>query len=203
MTSDDPMNRDSMVKDRDLPAMQRDAETSAREMSATETTEPEARTIETADTRTADTRTADTETADTETTATGNSAPGAPMNLLVVIEDDPDVQFLVEAIFATDPRFSVLQVAESAEEALAGPPTSGLGVIVLDHGLAGPLPGLAAAALLKEKHPQAKIILFTAHAALEARADKDPAIDAFLLKTQPDRLLPLAQHLTNLGPPPT
>jgi DNA-binding NarL/FixJ family response regulator len=137
-----------------------------------------------------------------ETSATEASGSGPTMNLLVVIEDDPDVQFLVEAIFAMDPRFSVVQVAESAEDALAGPPTSGPGVIVLDHGLAGPLPGLAAAALLKEKHPQAKIILFTAHAALQARADKDPSIDAFLLKTQSERLLSMAQDLTGLGPPP-
>lgn len=174
------------MKDRDLQAMQGGAETSARE------------TTTAANTATENTA---SETAASESTASGTTATDAPMNLLVVIEDDPDVQFLVEAIFAMDPRFSVLQVAESAEEALAGPPTSGLGVIVLDHGLAGPLPGLAAAALLKEKHPQAKIILFTAHAALQARADKDPAIDAFLLKTQSERLLPLAQDLTDLGPP--
>lgn len=129
------------------------------------------------------------------------TAPDPAMNLLVVIEDDPDVRFLVEAIFAMDPRFKVLQVAESAEEALAAESTSGPGVIVLDHGLAGPLPGLAAAAPLKEKHPEAKIILFTAHAALQARADKDPAIDAFLLKTESEHLLPLAQRLTGLGSP--
>jgi DNA-binding NarL/FixJ family response regulator len=122
--------------------------------------------------------------------------------ILVVIEDDPDVQFLIEAIFSMDPRFSVTNVAASAEEALAAPPTSEPGIIVLDHGLAGPLPGLAAASLLKERAPQAKIIMFTAHAALQARADREPSIDAFLLKTEPDRLLPLAQQLTGLGPRP-
>ena len=90
--------------------------------------------------------------------------------ILVVIEDDPDVQFLIEAI------------------------------IVLDHGLAGSLPGLAAAPLLKERAPQAKIIMFTAHAALQARADIEPTIDAFLLKTESEKLLPLAQQLIGLGP---
>jgi hypothetical protein len=44
--------------------------------------------------------------------------------------------------------------------------------------------------------------MFTAHAALQARADREPSIDAFLLKTEPDRLLPLAQQLTGLGPRP-
>jgi DNA-binding NarL/FixJ family response regulator len=122
--------------------------------------------------------------------------------ILVVIEDDPDVQFLIEAIFAMDPRFSVTNVAESAEEALEAPATSEPGIIVLDHGLAGPLPGLAAAPMLKELAPQAKIIMFTAHAALQARADKEPAIDAFLLKTESEKLLPLAQKLIGLSATP-
>jgi DNA-binding NarL/FixJ family response regulator len=120
------------------------------------------------------------------------------MNILVVIEDDPDVQFLIESIFEMDPRFTISQVADSAEEALSLPPTSQPGIIVLDHGLAGPLPGLAAAPLLKELAPQAKIIMFTAHAALRARADLEPAIDAFLLKTEPQKLLPLARQLTGV-----
>ena len=123
--------------------------------------------------------------------------------VLVVIEDDEDVQFLIESLFSIDPRFTVSHVAESAEVALDLPPTSEPGIIVLDHGLAGPLPGLAAAPLLKERAPQAKIIMFTAHAALQARADKESSIDAFLLKREPEKLLPLAQQLTGLGPPPT
>ena len=120
--------------------------------------------------------------------------------ILVVIEDDPDVQFLIEAIFSMDPRFTVDHIATSAEEALDLEPTSQPGIIVLDHGLAGPLPGLAAAPQLKERAPQAKIIMFTAHAALQARADKEPSIDAFLLKTEAERLLPLAQELLGMGP---
>ena len=120
--------------------------------------------------------------------------------ILVVIEDDPDVQFLIEAIFSMDPRFTVDHIATSAEEALDLERTSQPGIIVLDHGLAGPLPGLAAAPQLKERAPQAKIIMFTAHAALQARADKEPSIDAFLLKTEAERLLPLAQDLLGMGP---
>jgi hypothetical protein len=52
--------------------------------------------------------------------------------------------------------------------------------------------------LLKELAPRAKIILFTAHAELRTRAAAEPAVDAFLLKTDPTRLLPLAQRLTGL-----
>lgn len=123
--------------------------------------------------------------------------------VLVVIEDDPDVQLLIEAIFSMDPRFDVTQVAESAEEALGSIATKESGIIVLDHGLAGPLPGLAAAPLLKELAPASKIIMFTAHAELQARAAREPSIDAFLLKTESEKLLPTAQRLTGLGPNPS
>ena len=127
-----------------------------------------------------------------------------PMQALVVVEDDPDVQFLIESIFSTDPRFNAADVAESAEAALEwSARTVGPGVIVLDHGLAGSLTGLDAAQRLKDLAPNAKIVLFTAHAELKARADAEPAIDAFLLKTDSTRLLPLAQRLTGLGSLPT
>jgi len=65
------------------------------------------------------------------------------------------------------------------------------------------LTGLDGAPRLKELAPQAKIIMFTAHADLKARADKEPAIDGFVLKTESTQLLPLAQRLTGLGAPPT
>ena len=58
------------------------------------------------------------------------------------------------------------------------------------------------APLLKEVAPQAKIILFTAHADLRGRAADEPAIDAFLVKTDVGQLLSLAQTLSGLGPPP-
>ena len=40
-----------------------------------------------------------------------------PMQVLVVVEDDPDVQFLVESIFSMDPRFNAADVAESVIDA--------------------------------------------------------------------------------------
>ena len=80
-----------------------------------------------------------------------------PMQVLVVVEDDPDVQFLVESIFSMDPRFNAADVAESAEAALEwSAQTTGPGVIVLDHGLAGSLTGLTAAQRLRELAPLAK-----------------------------------------------
>jgi DNA-binding NarL/FixJ family response regulator len=121
-----------------------------------------------------------------------------PTEFLAVIEDDPDVQLLIETIFSMDSRFSAANAAETAEEALASTRKTEPGVIVLDHGLAGLLTGLDTAPLLKALAPRAKIILFTAHAELQARATAEPAVDAFLLKTDPTRLLPLAQRLTGL-----
>lgn len=121
------------------------------------------------------------------------------VKILVVVEDDPDVQFLIETIFSMDDRFSVAGAAASAEEALELARTTELGIIVLDHGLAGALTGIKAAPRFKEVAPNAKIILFTAHAELRQTADNEPAIDAFLLKTDSAKLLALAQKLTGLG----
>jgi DNA-binding NarL/FixJ family response regulator len=124
------------------------------------------------------------------------------VKVFVVVEDDPDVQFLVEAIFSMDARFTLAGVVASAEDGLEMARTSQPGIIVLDHGLSGQLTGLDGAQRLKELAPQAKIIMFTAHADLKARADKEPAIDGFVLKTESTQLLPLAQRLTGLGTPP-
>ena len=41
-----------------------------------------------------------------------------PMQVLVVVEDDPDVQFLVETIFSMDSRFTLAGVVASAEDGL-------------------------------------------------------------------------------------
>ena len=124
------------------------------------------------------------------------------MKVLIVVEDDPDVQFLIETVFSEDGRFSPGGVAVSAEEAIEMARTTEPGIMVLDHGLAGALTGLAAAPQLKAVAPNAKIILFTAHAELRHPAADAPAIDAFLPKTDIAQLLPLAQLLTGLGSVP-
>jgi DNA-binding response OmpR family regulator len=119
------------------------------------------------------------------------------MKILIVVEDDPDVRLLIETIFSMDSRFAIPSSAESAEHALEAVRTEKPNIIVLDHGL-GKLTGLEAARRLKELAPQTKIIMFTARAELEARTKDEPAIDAFLLKTDTAELLPLAQELTDM-----
>jgi DNA-binding NarL/FixJ family response regulator len=120
------------------------------------------------------------------------------VKVLVVVEDDPDVQFLVETIFSMDSRFTLAAVASSAEEALESLRTTQPETI----GLSRQLTGLDAAPRLRELAPRAKIIMFTDHADLKTRAEHEPAIDGFVLKSESTRLLPLAQRLTGLGAPP-
>lgn len=119
---------------------------------------------------------------------------------VLVVEDDPDIQFLIRTVFSYDVRFSVAGEAASAEDGFELARSSEPGLIVLDHGLAGELKGIDAAPKFKEVVPNAKIVLFTAHAELRVPAGDEPAIDAFLLKTDSAHLLPLAQRLTGLGP---
>jgi two-component system nitrate/nitrite response regulator NarL len=120
------------------------------------------------------------------------------MKSVVIVEDDPDIQSLIATIFSMDPRFEVSGLAESAEDAVEIARATKPEIIVLDDRLAGPLTGVDAVPHLKEVAPQAKIILFTAHADLQARVVDQPDIDAFLLKTDTGELLPLAQQLTNM-----
>lgn len=137
-------------------------------------------------------------------TAAADDAAAAEdqIKVLAVVEDDRDVRTLVRVNLAEDPRLQILGEVASAEEAIelarhAGP---GLGLIILDHSLSGPLTGLEAAPRLKELAPGAKIILFTAHERLRVKATEDPSIDAFLLKTRSDELLGLAERLMGLSP---
>lgn len=120
------------------------------------------------------------------------------MKAVVIVEDDPDIQSLIATIFSMDPRFCVTGLADTAEEAVELARTTQPEVIVLDDRLAGALTGVDAVPGFKEAAPEAKIILFTAHADLQARVVRQPAIDAFLLKTDTGELLPLAQQLTNM-----
>jgi CheY-like chemotaxis protein len=72
-----------------------------------------------------------------------------PVKVLVVVENDPDVQFLVETIFSMDARFTLAAVAASAEVALESLRATQPEIIVLDYGLSGQLTGLDAAPRLK------------------------------------------------------
>lgn len=121
------------------------------------------------------------------------------MTSFLVVEDDTDDQLLVQAILYRDPRFTLSEVAGSAEQALEIARKTTPEIVVLDQVLSGALSGIGAAPLFKELSAHTKIILFTGHAELRAKADAEAAVDAFLLKTEAMRLLPLAQQLTGLS----
>jgi hypothetical protein len=68
-------------------------------------------------------------------------------------------------------------------------------LIVLDDGLAGKLTGLQAAPRFKDVAPLSKVILFTARLELRNAAAAEPAVDAFVLKTDACDLLRVAQQV--------
>ena len=119
----------------------------------------------------------------------------------MIVEDDFDIRNLVQMMFSKDPEFTIIGVAESAEEVLEMLKLKDVRLIVLDHGLTGELTGIEMAPRFKEIAPQAKIILFTADPTLQDRVAREPAIDAFLVKTNLRQLLPTARRLCGLGMP--
>ncbi|MGI8792108.1 MAG: response regulator, partial [Acidimicrobiales bacterium] len=115
--------------------------------------------------------------------------------VLMVVEDDTDIRFLVRIQFGADPDFSLDGEAADATAAIETASQSLPDLIVLDHLLEGPMTGFQAAPLLKAASPTSKIILFTASEELREPAKDSPSIDAFLLKTEIERLLPMAKRL--------
>ncbi len=121
------------------------------------------------------------------------------VKVLVIVEDEEDMRRMIHALLERDPRLVVMGHATTAAEALELAASVSPGLIVLDHFIDGPVNGLEAAPALKEAAPLAKILLFSAYD-LAAEARDSPAIDAYLPKDQPQRLLPLARQLLGLGP---
>ena len=118
-----------------------------------------------------------------------------PVRVLAIVEDHPDMRALLHVLLRPAEGFEVLAEASSAAEALEiVRAEDGVGVIVLDQGLEGPMTGLEVAPLLKEQAPEARIVLFTAYdLAYEAAAN--PAIDRFVRK---DRIRELPEVLRSL-----
>jgi DNA-binding NarL/FixJ family response regulator len=119
--------------------------------------------------------------------------------VLVVVENDPDFRLLIRVELARDPRIEISGEAASSEEALRLLASSGPGLVILDHYLDDETRGLEAAALIKEAAPQARVLLMSSED-LAREAARQPAVDAFLRKTDIDRLLPLTQRLLGLEP---
>ncbi|MBF9221307.1 response regulator transcription factor [Hymenobacter ruricola] len=80
---------------------------------------------------------------------------------LAIVEDDPEVRWLLSDYLRRQPGLNVVLVSESAEDFLAELP-DGLSphVVLLDIGLPG-LSGLDALPLIKQRLPQADVIVQT------------------------------------------
>lgn len=119
--------------------------------------------------------------------------------VLVIVEDEEDMRCVIHALLARDPRLVVRGHATSAAEAVELAASLSPGLIVLDHVNDGPVDGLDAAPTLKQIAPEAKILLFSAFD-LAVEAKRSRAVDAYLAKDEPQKLLPFAQSLLGLGP---
>ena len=120
------------------------------------------------------------------------------MRSLVVVDDDEDFQDLIAAEFSLDSRFSVAGVSASAEDAFEMAQANQAALVVLDDHLHGRLTGLEAARIFKDVAPQLKVILFTAYPELREAAEAEPAVDAFVLKSDSRQLLRVAQQVLGL-----
>ena len=125
------------------------------------------------------------------------------MRTLVVVEDDEDFQDLIAAEFSLDSRFVVVGVSATAEDAFEMAYETEAALVVLDHVLAGKLTGLEAAPKFKDVAPRMKVILFTVYSELREAVSAEPAVDAFVLKTDSRQLLRVAQQVLGMDGEPT
>ena len=120
--------------------------------------------------------------------------------VLLVVEDDPDMRELIKVTLAGDARLTVVGESTRAEEALAEARARRPDLIVLDHFIEGDVMGLELAPQLKAVAPESKILLFTSHD-LAAEVAAEPAIDEYLRKRDLHRLLSTTLALLGLAGP--
>lgn len=120
------------------------------------------------------------------------------MNVFLVVEDDPDIRMLVRFMFSGDPDFEVSGEVADMDAAVQVAADLQPDLIILDNQLEGPETGLEGAPRLKSVVARCRIVLFSASEELRTPALAEPAIDAFLLKTDITRLMPLCRQLLGL-----
>ncbi len=119
--------------------------------------------------------------------------------ILVVVEDDADIRFLIKLTLRSDGRLEISGEAATAAEAVELARTEQPGLIILDHYIEGTVMGLDAVPELKAVAPASKILLFSSHD-LSAEVARQPLVDAFLRKDRMSELLPTVQGLLELEP---
>jgi DNA-binding NarL/FixJ family response regulator len=119
--------------------------------------------------------------------------------ILVVVEDDADIRFLIKLTLRSDGRLEIMGEAATAAEAVTLAASEQPGLIILDHYIEGTVMGLDAVPALKDAAPSAKILLFSSHD-LSAEVARQPLVDAFLRKDRMADLLATVQALLQLEP---
>lgn len=117
----------------------------------------------------------------------------------LVVEDDLDMQFLIQLKLNADPHLRFCGAATNSTDAIALAYETSHGVVILDHFIEGQIMGLQAAPLIKAAAPNIRIILLTSHD-LAIEASREPAIDAYLRKSDMKNLLPTALRLLGFEP---
>jgi DNA-binding NarL/FixJ family response regulator len=115
---------------------------------------------------------------------------------VLLIEDDADMRLLVRIVLQPSVDVALVAEAARAEDALEldGQEVDP-DVIVLDHHLAGGMDGIDAAPQLRDRWPEAAIVLFSG-VDLHREAARCPSIDGFVRK---DELASLAATLVGFG----
>ena len=116
-----------------------------------------------------------------------------------IIEDDVDLRLLVQLKFRADTRLRFCGATTNSTDAIELVRGTDPGIVVLDHFIEGQIMGLQLAPLIKAVAPNARIILFTSHD-LALEVSREPAIDAYLRKSDLTKLLPTALRLMGLEP---
>lgn len=94
---------------------------------------------------------------------------------VMIVDDEPVFQELVLLVLSLDPKFDVVRIAGTGEEALCELESADPDLVLLDFRMPG-MDGLETARRIKQRSPDTKIAMVTAHTeqvlgrlALEAR----------------------------------
>jgi DNA-binding NarL/FixJ family response regulator len=111
---------------------------------------------------------------------------------VLVVDDEPDIRLLVQAIIEGDPTLRVAAEAASADEALQAMAAGDIDVVILDDQLGAGRTGTEIAAELKEMRPEAIIILYSA---VTHPLTRPPGVDACIWKFESELLVPTVRLL--------
>ena len=81
---------------------------------------------------------------------------------VMIVEDQPSYQDLVQVVLSLDPQFEVVAVASDGNEALDRFDEASPDLVLIDFLMPG-LDGLETAKRMKDRRPEVKIAMVTAH----------------------------------------